>query len=35
MSLGQDGDHLGAQAESGLGEAGKGIFKVDSTFEEI
>ena len=26
---------LGAQAEAGLGEAGKGIFKVDSTFEEI
>lgn len=29
MLLAQDGHHLGAQAESGLGEAGKGIFKAD------
>jgi len=30
-SQAQDGHHLGTQAESGLGEAGKGIFKVDQT----
>jgi len=31
MAQTQDGHYLGAQVESGLGETGKGIFKIEQT----